>query len=91
MLGHPLGELMWRHTIDCPLRAHEDSRQMADADLLRARRTAQRPATATERTLLAAAGHVLGDAELVTHVEAATPSLIRRRWPTLEPEPGSAA
>lgn len=92
MVGHPCGWLAWRHTNDCPIRAVEDGRVMADHDLLRDQRTARRPSTGTERALLTTAGHTITEAEgLVTVLEPASQSLIRRRWPSLEPDESDAA
>ena len=80
MVDHPCGVLMVRHTNDCPVRASEDARQVADKDTGRARFT--RPATETERVLLAAFGYVVPD-ELLTQVDFLTAGARRREWPGL--------
>ena len=43
----------------------------------------ERPATDTERTLLAALGYTVG-ADLITRVSFPSPLVRRRRWPALE-------
>lgn len=81
MVGHPCGVLMIRHTNECALRASEDARQVADLEAGRSSFT--RPATNTERTLLAELGYSV-PAELSTRVVFLTPGARRREWPTLK-------
>lgn len=82
MVDHPCGVLMIRHSNNCSLRASEDARQVADLDVGKGSFT--RPATTTERVLLASFGYVV-PAELSTRVLFLTPGARRREWPTLKP------
>lgn len=88
MVDHPAGLLAIAHRVDCSMLAAEDATRGADADPTRERGLRfTRPATQTERELLAALGH--GDAlvleELETHVDATTRALVVRTWPDLPP------
>lgn len=86
MVGHPAGLLAWRHTMTCLLRTHEDARHIADLDLLTWGTYHWRAATATEQTLLTAAGHDLDpSAALVTALHRLTTGVIQRAWPALTP------
>lgn len=85
LAGHPAGELALQHRIDCTLLRAEDATQAADHE----RGTHKRPATSTERVLLAHAGHHLPDDELTTSVERVTRAIIRRTWPQLSTGVGS--
>lgn len=83
LLGHPAGRLAWRHENVCSLRDREDSRHVADLDALtNGRAIARRPATETERILLAVLGHQLPDA-LTTELALLTTTIVARRWPDL--------
>ena len=79
---HPLGVLAgWAHATTCLHLRHQDGQTMADVETLsRSRRsTLTRPATATELTLLAAAGYVWpATGALQTHVRARP---YARAWP----------
>lgn len=96
LLNHPAGLLVFAHDTmgGCILQDREDSRAVADKD-----RGAgfERPATDTERTLLAAAGYAL-PADGVTVVGWLSPGLRRRTWPaatttttTAQPDDGAGA
>ena len=94
MDDHPAGVLMWQHTNQCPLRAAEDARTVADREngspvpdnhptwrpLTPSGFT--RPTTTTERVLLAALGYAL-PAVLTTEVRFVTPTVRRRTWPSI--------
>lgn len=83
LVGHPAG-LVYRHDTrgGCSLQRKEDARVVADQSLAW---PYQRPATDTERVLLAAAGHVLPD-DAVTQVTWLSAGVRRRTWPALEGE-----
>lgn len=94
MVGAPQGWLTFRHTMQCALRALEDSRHVADLDLLAGALRVARPATDTERTLLAVLGYVWAEPDqnqLLTEVTALSPYVLQRRWPALEPSADGAA
>lgn len=81
MPNHPAGLLAMKHSFTCSLRAAEDGRAVADHDAFV---PTERPATATERILLAAVGaptSVTADPDLLTSVDFVTDSVIRRTWP----------
>ena len=79
----PRGVLVFEHLPD-DLQALEDGRQLADRDRLQWYPRGFRPATDTERALLAHLGHTLPD-ELRTSVRWR--GTIRcREWPALEGE-----
>lgn len=79
--GHPGGPIMFRHTLNCPLLAREDSRRLADHECL-----TDRPANDVERELLTHLGYAIPDA-LTTRVTLVA-GIVRRDWPTLTPPPG---
>jgi hypothetical protein len=79
----PRGILALRY-LPSDLQALEDSRAMADRDMLKFRGFV-RPATDCERILLQHLGFEL-PAELETHVSWPSKSVRRRRWPQLETE-----
>lgn len=80
MPDHPAG-LVFQHTNECTLRAHEDSTAVADAERARVvGPTFVRQATATERTLLAPWGQV--PATLRCHVSYLSPAVRRRTFTT---------
>lgn len=92
LAGHPAGWLTWQHRLTCTLGQADD--QTRHADYLRAwhdRRPAPftRPATPTERVLLAALGHAPAGDE-TTHVHPLMPAVTRRTRPQLDqPTPPS--
>lgn len=71
-----------------PLQNAEDSTLTADFDSRHRNRT--RPATATERALLAHLGYALPD-ELVTVINYVTVTIRRRTWPQLEAQTPTTA
>ena len=81
--GHPAGPLGgWHHGQACALLALEDGRTVADADALDRRRVFVRPATETERELLAALGWTWpDDPPLQTTVVRRTTAVRGRLWP----------
>ncbi len=82
--GHPAGWLGgWHHTGSCLLLPHEDSRRVADGDLIATSYHPQRRASATERALLASLGFTLPSGDLLTEVSAVTATVVRRTWPLL--------
>ena len=81
MAGHPCGWLAIDHLATCPLYEADDATRAADSFALRTRRGFTRPATNTERTLLAARGLVLPDV-LNTDVYG-SPAVPTRAWPAL--------
>lgn len=84
LLGHPAGVLAWRHENVCSLRDREDARHVADLDALAGRTLAyRRPATETERILLAVLGHQLPE-QLDTQLAWLTTSVVARTWPDLD-------
>lgn len=95
MVGHPAGALELKHTNQCGLREAEDSRRVADRSRafplsLRPIGLGQfaeisfvRPATPTERILLAAVGFEVPAGEVNTHCEFATAGVRLRSWPDL--------
>jgi hypothetical protein len=86
--GHPAGLLAIRHTNACSLRDAEDARQVADSDELYIRGRFSRPATDTERILLAAVGaptEITSDPDLTTAVRPITFSVVGRSWPWTPP------
>ncbi len=88
MVDHPAGWLAWDHANICTLRDAEDSRHVADVELLIRRRLVSRPATLTEETLLGALGHTIPTSSpLVTEVRRVTGSIVNRRWPQIEATP----
>lgn len=81
LLDHPAGMVM-RHRITCPLLAAEDARKVADVDELAGGWwSIQRPATATERTLLGAGA----DDPLLVILHAITPGVVRRDFEETAP------
>ena len=88
LAGHPAGWLALQHRVTSPLDTAEDATRNSDHELMVWGRR-DRPATDTERLLLAALGHVL-PAELTTVVSGRGGGY-RRTWPQLEPEPEPAA
>lgn len=102
MLGHPAGRLTYQHTNSCQLRAHEDGQKVADLDRATGDKDAhyvtagrqpwggpgrfQRPATATECTLLASQGLQLPEPPtiLLTRLDFWSRGVCRRTWPQLE-------
>lgn len=82
MEGDIRGWLTFRSPLPAELQAAEDSTQWADASGNRGARF-ERPATATERTLLSELGYTL-PADLTTCVHWVTRSVRRRTWPQLE-------
>lgn len=93
-VGHP-GGFVWGHTNTCPLRDAEDATAVNDHELTGYSR--RRPATTTERALLAACG-ITGPDDAATTVQRVTGSILRRTFdgvdldaPVLpEPPPPSA-
>lgn len=83
MANHPAGVLAWKHTATCTLRDAEDSRHVADLELLGRRRLVSRPATLTEEALLDALRHAI-PGDLVTELRLVTSSIVHRRWPQIE-------
>jgi len=77
----PRGWLVF-HWLPDDLQRAEDSTAVNDRDQMRPRGF-ERPATDTERTLLAHLGYQLPD-ELVTVVRYRTRGVRNRRWPQLE-------
>jgi hypothetical protein len=77
----PRGILTFHYLPD-DLQALEDSRAVADREVMRPRGF-ERPATETERALLAHLGYVLPE-ELVTVVRYRTRGVRNRTWPQLE-------
>jgi hypothetical protein len=77
----PRGILVF-HWLPDDLQRAEDSTAVTDRDAMRPRGF-QRPATDTERALLAHLGYTLPD-ELVTVVRYRTRGVRHRRWPQLE-------
>lgn len=76
---HPAGPLTFRHTMACPYLRPEDSRRLTDHfDRV------DRPATPTERELLAHLGHRVPE-RLTTRVDVVA-GIVRRTWPQLSPE-----
>ena len=73
------------HNYICDLLAHEDSRREADGRLMPTASHPLRPATATEKVLLASLGLELPFGSLTTVLTPLTPSVIRRTWPELAP------
>lgn len=92
--GHP-GGFVWHHALTCTIHAAEDATQAADAGWLWS--CFQRPATAAERTLLAACGVTIADEagqplDLPTTVRRLTASIRHRSWPgVILDEPGGEA
>ncbi len=81
MLDHPAGALAWRHATSCPMLRCEDATRAADAES--PLRWPTRPASVTERLLLATVlGHTM-PSKLDTTLTSLTPSVVRRSWPTL--------
>jgi hypothetical protein len=74
------------HGLHPDLQKAEDATQAADHAYQRqtGRRRWSRPATPTERLLLAHLGYTLPEGLLATHIDYTTDSLRRRTWPTLE-------
>lgn len=86
MLNHPAGILTYRHTNGCGLRDLEDARKVADLEAaVELGATFTRPATVTEKLLLASQGFTVPD-DLLTSVEFLTVSaaVALRTWPALE-------
>lgn len=81
MPGHPCGWLAIDHLTSCPLYEADDATRAADSFALRSRRSFTRPATNTERTLLAGRGLTLPEA-LDTHVRGSS-AVPARTWPAL--------
>ncbi|AYE95715.1 hypothetical protein C0J29_13780 [Mycobacterium paragordonae] len=77
------GWLVFDHLPDELQRAEDATLAHDNQDERNAARCYSRPATETERTLLAHLGWNLPD-DLTTHVDRITPSVRRRRWPQLE-------
>lgn len=93
--GHPCGWLVFKNLPE-PHRSAEDATQAADHQRAATfARRFRRPATPTERTLLAQLGHQLPDGDdtppLETWVSFFSPGARRRFWPALHPDHAAPA
>lgn len=79
MPDHPAGLLAYDHSNACQLRAHEDGQKVADLETALSHGRFERPATATERALLASQGHAV-PADLTTVVDFLTRGICHRSW-----------
>ena len=97
LVGHPAGVLEFDHRPDCALREREDATRWSDFETANSQwpvydfapnsRTAgayslQRPATDTERILLAALGFSVPEM-LTTDIDFISHTTRRRTWPAL--------
>jgi hypothetical protein len=82
-LHHPAGPLVYDHTASCRAGAAEDGQRVADHGDWRSQWT--RPATATERRLLASLGIPVPD-DLETEVTRS--AIVRRDWTITQPATG---
>lgn len=80
------GVLTFAAPLPEPWQSSEDATLASDRELSRG----ARPATKTERTLLAALGYDLPDEGLKTHVHWTTTGIRQRTWPSLaDPNPST--
>lgn len=79
--AHPAGVLTFQHQITCTILVAEDTTRAAD----RTRPDSRRPATPTEKALLGHLGWTDITADLQTHLQHVTRSVVRRDFPDATP------